>query len=269
MFLSTLDQLQRPIQLLQPPKRIISTVPSQTELLAYLGLEEQVVGITKFCVHPKQWHQQKTKIGGTKRFHLDRIEALQPDLIIGNKEENTKELMEELMEQYPVWMSDIYNLEDACAMIEAIGQLTDRAQRAAALSNQIQKSFAELAAFTTSNRLLSAAYFIWQRPMMVAASGTFIDEMLKTAGFRNIFHNKARYPEVTIEDIQTAQPEVILLSSEPFPYKEEHIAFFQQICPQSVIRLVDGELFSWYGSRLLNAVSYFIKLHKEICGLSK
>src|ERR1700741_3198050 len=107
-----IDQTGRKISIPQIPQRIISLVPSQTELLFDLGLDKEVVGITKFCVHPPEWFQTKTRVGGTKQLKIDLIKQLQPDLIIANKEENVKEQIEELEKHFPVWISDVNNLED-------------------------------------------------------------------------------------------------------------------------------------------------------------
>ena len=115
-----IDHLGKQISISFPPKRIISLVPSQTELLADLGLEDRIVGITKFCIHPEPWQKTKTIVGGTKKFRFDVIDSLKPDLIIGNKEENYQGGIEQLKSQYPVWMSDIVTLKDAFAMIREI-----------------------------------------------------------------------------------------------------------------------------------------------------
>ncbi len=254
------DQMHRQVEVSFPPQRIISTVPSQTELLHYLGLGDQVVGLTKFCEHPEPWRREKTLIGGTKQFHFDRIEALQPDLIIGNKEENEKTQIETLTAQYPVWMSDIASLADALDMIVAVGQLVDREEKARQLAAEIQKAFAKLAQNMAQRPRARAAYLIWRKPYMVAAEGTFINHLLDRAGFDNVFAGQSRYPEVSPEALQAAQADYILLSSEPFPFGEKHVAELQALCPTSVIQLVDGALFSWYGNRLLLAAPYFINL---------
>ncbi|RMG88588.1 MAG: cobalamin-binding protein [Bacteroidetes bacterium] len=255
------DQMGRRVHLPAPPVRIISLVPSQTELLFALGLDEEVVGVTKFCIHPAEKVKTKTRVGGTKKFHFDRIEALRPDLIIGNKEENERAQIEALAEKYPVWMSDIYTLEDALDMIEKVGDLTGKSDRACALAADIKDRFDRLRPAAPPP---TAAYFIWHKPDMVAGRDTFIHEMLLRAGFDNVFKDKARYPEVTPETLKARNPDVILLSSEPFPFSEKYIPYFCQLCPQSVIKIVDGELFSWYGSRLLHAPAYFDRLRKEI-----
>jgi len=257
------DQLNREVILPRvPPQRIVSLVPSQTELLAYLGLAGRVVGITKFCVHPTAWRREKTLVGGTKQLHLDRIRALQPDLLIANQEENDRAQVLALAADFPVWVSRVVDLPSALAMIESVGDLTATTARAQALVQSIRESFAELAAFP----VLSAAYLIWRDPYMVSGGDTFIQAMLTAAGFANVFAEQDRYPTVSAAELAAANPAVILLSSEPYPFREKHLRELQEICPQAVIRLVNGELFSWYGSRLLQSAAYFRKLRQEIPG---
>ena len=236
-----------------PPKRIISLVPSQTELLYDLGLEDEVVGITKFCVRPRAWFRSKMRVGGTKTYHFDRIEALQPDLIIANKEENDQAQVEALAEKYPVWISDVKDLDGALAMIRCVGEIVDKAAAANALAVAIRAQFDAF----KPQQMRSAAYFVWREPYMVAGGDTFINAMMRRAGFQNIYANQLRYPMIDLGAFAANAPEVILLPSEPFPFKEKHIRGFQEICPDATILLVDGELFSWYGSRLLEAVGYF------------
>jgi ABC-type Fe3+-hydroxamate transport system substrate-binding protein len=260
------DQLNRQISLPFPPKRIISLVPSQTELLHYLGLEMEVVGITKFCVHPQKWFRSKQRIGGTKTYHLDRIDALQPDLIIANKEENDQAQVEALAEKYPVWISDIKNLDDALDMINRVGGIVGKASEADTLVRNIQEQFVSLAARTN---LQSAVYFVWREPYMVAGGDTFINEMMRFAGFQNMLANQTRYPEISLNDLAKMKPETILLPSEPFPFKEKHIADFQAVCPSAAVQLVDGELYSWYGNRLLDAAEAFGGAKKNISGCAR
>lgn len=235
------------------PKRIVSLVPSQTELLYDLGLEAETVGITKFCVHPEAWFRSKARVGGTKSVHKDRIEALQPDLIIANKEENVKEQIEALKDIAPVWVSDIHTLGDALAMIEAIGDLTGRQEKAKDITARIEKDFSNLAATVPQ----SALYLIWRKPWMSVGRDTFIHDMLQRIGLENVCAARERYPELNAADITAKNPGLILLSSEPYPFKEKHMGELQQLVPDANIQLVDGEMFSWYGSRLLQAGAYF------------
>jgi len=262
MRLEVTDQMQREVLLEFSPRRIISLVPSQTELLYDLGLDETIVGITKFCIHPGEWFHRKARVGGTKQLKLDVIDQLQPDLIIGNKEENDREQIEALTTKYPVWMSDISTLDDAMDMIKAIGELTNKSENAKSLIKRINGAFADWHK-ERPTPTLRAAYFIWRKPYMVAATGTFIDEMLTIAGFNNVFAEHKRYPEIALEELAKVAPQIILLSSEPYPFKEKNFDEFKRVCPNAVIKIVDGELFSWYGSRLLNMPDYFQSLLNE------
>lgn len=250
------DQMNRQVLIPFPPKRIISLVPSQTELLFDLGLDDEVVGITKFCIHPADQFISKTKIGGTKKLNLELIRSLRPDLIIGNKEENSREQIEELMAEFPVWMSDIKDLDDSLEMIAGIGDITGRVEEAQKMAKQIEHDFSNLCMGDGAR----IAYFIWKDPYMVAGKGTFISDMLERSGFINIIQFD-RYPQLTEEEIKELAPERIFLSSEPYPFKEKHLAEFQAICPTANVKIVDGEMFSWYGSRLLLAPPYL----KTLC----
>ncbi len=259
------------------PKKIISLVPSQTELLHYFNLEKETIGITKFCVHPKNWFKTKTRVGGTKTTNIKKIKELHPDLIIANKEENVQEQIEELALHYPVWVTDVNNLDDALKMITDIGELTNKEKEAGLLVKEINIGFENLShkpkTLNPSQSLADkpkTAYLIWQKPFMTIGGDTFINDMLLKAGFNNIFANKKRYPEVTIEDLQIrrmpsiANCQLLLLSSEPYPFKQKHIDELQVHLPGTKIVLADGEFFSWYGSRLLKAPAYFKQLINEI-----
>lgn len=248
------DQLGRKIFLEKFPKRIISLVPSQTELLYDLGLSEKVVGITKFCIHPEIWFNEKKRVGGTKKINFDVIENLRPDLIIANKEENTKEEVQQLMNHYPVWVSDIGNLEDALTMIDSIGKLTNSTKKSITISKKIEASFNDLPQLLSS----SAAYIIWNNPIMTVNNTRFIHDMLQRIGLVNVFADaENEYPKITKNQLKFANPSLILLSSEPFPFKQKHIDFYKEICPEAEVVLVNGEFFSWYGSRLQKSAAYF------------
>lgn len=247
------DQLGRTVVVPFPPQRIISLVPSQTELLADLGLRGRVVGVTKFCVHPPEMRRRATVVGGTKQVNFAEVAALKPDLIIGNKEENDRATSEQLSEHYPLWLSDISDLPAALEMIRQVGLLTDTAAVASSLAHEIGASFGEL---NPSSIPQSAAYLIWRKPYMAAGRGTFIDDMLARAGFLNAFAHLSRYPEISPAQLAAAAPRHLFLSSEPYPFGEKHFAEFQPLCPAAQIRVVDGELFSWYGSRLRYSAAY-------------
>lgn len=237
--------------------KIISLVPSQSELLWYLGLREELAGITKFCIHPQEMFRTVTRIGGTKTVNIEKIKEINPDLVIANKEENEKEQIEALQAGFRVLVTDIYTLDDALDMIREVGALVGRAEKANELAENIGKNFDAL---TIPAKRKKAIYLIWKNPYMAAGKNTFIDDMLYHAGFENIMTTE-RYPELSMEDIQQLNPEVVLLSSEPFPFKDIHLNEFKTHGLNA--RIVDGEMFSWYGSRLLHAPAYFNGLGKE------
>jgi ABC-type Fe3+-hydroxamate transport system substrate-binding protein len=252
------DHLNREIFLKEYPSKIVSIVPSQTELLYDLGLEDKVVGITKFCIHPHHWKKSKKIIGGTKKIDIEKIKALNPDLIIGNKEENTKEDIEALEKLAPVWLSDIYNLEDSIKMIKDIGQITNSFEIAKGICEKIETNFSNFKPIEDETRV---AYLIWNKPYMLAGKNTFINDILEKIGFQN-FTNESRYP--IWEPNATKIPELILLSSEPYPFNEVHVEEIQKQFPNSKILLVNGEYFSWYGSRLIISCDYFSTLINKI-----
>ncbi|MDX9751189.1 MAG: helical backbone metal receptor [Flavobacteriales bacterium] len=249
------DQMHRPVAAPALPQRIISLVPSQTELLFDLGVEDRVVGITKFCIHPAEWFRSKPRVGGTKKVDIDKVRALEPDLIIGNKEENARADIEALEQEFPVWMSDINDLDGALDMIRRVGELTGTAPKAEAIATVIAAGFAAL---LPDPHGYSVAYLIWRDPWMAAGPGTFIHDMLRRCGHVNAFaHHSERYPEVSPAELAAADPDLVFLSSEPYPFSEKHIAEVAMVLPGAPVRLVDGEPFSWYGSRLLRSPAYF------------
>lgn len=263
------DQIGRDLVVPVFPQRIVSLVPSQTELLYDLGLSDEVVGQTLFCIHPTHMHQAKPIIGGTKNVKIDRVDALQPDLIIANKEENDKAQIEALMEKYPVWVSDIKNLDDALDMIEKVGELVNKTNAANTIVSKVKNAFHQLG--DVNNNLVKGKkvlYLIWRKPWMCAGNDTFINEMISSMGLINVSTEKlGRYPELSNQEITALNPDFIFLSSEPYPFKEKHVDELQQICLQSKIVLVDGELFSWYGSRLQYSVGYFNKLIEQLSSI--
>jgi ABC-type Fe3+-hydroxamate transport system substrate-binding protein len=256
------DQLKRAVNIDFPPKRIISLVPSQTELLYDLGLKDEVVGITKFCIHPNEWFRNKKRIGGTKNVNIDNVKELNPDLIIANKEENSKDDVEALEQIAPVWISDISNLDEALEMIKVIGTIVNKEFEAKEIIEAIKIEFAKLEVFSNTKSITNktCCYLIWQNPYMTIGANTFINDMLKCCGLQNIFSNLLRYPQVTIEEIIAANPSIVMLSSEPYPFKQKHIDELQKHLPNATIILVDGEMFSWYGSRMKKAPQYFMEL---------
>lgn len=258
------DQTGATLTLTRQPERIVSLVPSQTELLYDLGLADRVVGITKFCVHPESWFRSKPRVGGTKSLHIDLVRQLSPDLILANQEENDKQQVGALRNFCPVWTSRVTHMTDALHMIRQVGSLTDTGDAARKLAGDIQHAFSQL---TVTSPAVPAAYLIWRNPYMTVGGDTFIHDMMSRAGFRNVFEDRNRYPEITIDMIRNSGARWLLLSSEPYPFNPEHAAELKIALPGLHCIPVDGELFSWYGSRMQYAPAYFRALRKHQTGL--
>lgn len=259
------DQMGNSHSFESTPKRIVSLVPSQTELLYDLGLEESIVGITKFCVHPYHFKSTKKNVGGTKKVHFEKIRLLQPDIIICNKEENTLEIVNQLKQICPVWVTDILNFDDAIEMISQFGKLFNKRTEAQKWTDKILYAKNDFEQLVRDKPIKKAAYFIWKNPYMAAGSTTFIDEMLRINHFENIYAQKGRYPEIELKKIRLeGDPDVVFLSSEPYPFKEEDAFEIGRFTHHAKTVYVDGELFSWYGTRMLKAFEYFKKLQERL-----
>lgn len=259
MFASR-DQIGNLLEFKTYPQKVICLVPSITEYLYDLELGDKVIGITKFCVHPKEWREEKEIIGGTKQQHLDKINKLQPDLIIASKEENVKQYVEKLSKICPVYVSDVSDFDSAFEMMKDIGGLVGRPEKTEEITQNINQQFdlVKKSAFD-----INIAYCIWKSPWMWAGADTFISSMLGYGGFRNIIQ-KNRYPEIEVSEIVKDEPDFIFLSSEPFPFQSQHIQELKEEFPHTNFIIVDGEIFSWYGSRMLKAPEYFNSLLNQL-----
>ena len=258
------DHLGRKLEVPDFPKRIISLCPSLTETLIVLGIDERLVGRTNFCIHPADKLWSVPKIGGTKQVRYDAISELKPDLIIAEKEENTPEIVAMLSEKYPVFVTEVKGFDSAIRMIGDLGTLCDASQFADQLIAEIMLSFEKI---MPANKRVKTAYFIWKDPYMVVGSGTYIHDMLERCGFDNVFASRmdSRYPVIKKEELKAAEPELVLLSSEPYPFREKHLHEFRKLLPAGThVKIVDGEPFTWYGARMLEAPDYFNKLVQSL-----
>ncbi len=238
--------------------KVISLVPSITEAIFDLGLtEKEVIGRTKFCIHPEEKVRNVEIIGGTKNLNLEKIKALKPDLILANKEENVKDQVEVLMKDFKVIVYNTETIEDNYYLVKNLGLLFNKEERAQLFNLKIY----EVLNLAKIGKKIKAAYLIWKNPYMTIGSDTFIHNVLSEIGFENIFNNQTRYPEIQVEDL--AEADVIMLSSEPFPFKEKHITELKEFYPDKKIIIVDGEAFSWYGTRVAKCEDYFKKLIAE------
>ncbi|WHF53094.1 helical backbone metal receptor [Chryseobacterium gotjawalense] len=231
--------------------KIISLVPSITETLFDFGLTaDEVIGRTKFCIHPLDLVRNVEIIGGTKNLNIEKIKSLKPDLIIANKEENEKLQVEELMKDFKVWVTDIETLEDNQDFISELGKLLNKEISAQDFNQKINSVFNDIKVSSPKK----IAYLIWKNPYMSVGSDTFINEVLQKSGFENLFKNRKRYPEISMEELKEA--DLIFLSSEPFPFQQKHIDELQKQMPTKEIILVDGEAFSWFGTHLMKVDNY-------------
>jgi ABC-type Fe3+-hydroxamate transport system substrate-binding protein len=247
------------------PQRIVSLVPSQTELLFDLGLEQNLVGITKFCVHPYHLTSTKKVVGGTKKVHFEKIKLLYPDIIICNKEENTKEMVAELSKICPVWVTNIIKIEDNFQMINDFGQLFNKRTEARKWHDKMQFALDNFKHFIKDKPKQKVAYFIWKNPYMVAGNDNYINEMLLLNNFENIYGSQGRYPTIELKRMRMdSNPDLVFLSSEPYPFKEEDAFEIGKFTHHAKTIFVDGEMFSWYGSRMFKAIEYFKILHSKI-----
>ena len=238
--------------------KVVSLVPSITEALFDLGLtENEVVGRTKFCIHPEEKVKNVAIIGGTKNINIDKIKALQPDLILANKEENIKEQVESLMNDFKVIVTNVENIEDNYYLLKSLGTIFNKEEKAQLFNLKIYEVLSQ----AKINSTIKVAYLIWKNPYMTVGSDTFIHKILGEIGFENIFKDQTRYPEITTEDL--AKADIIMLSSEPFPFKEKHIEELKEFYPDKKIMIVDGEAFSWYGTHIAKCGDYFKEMIAE------
>ncbi|WP_426277004.1 ABC transporter substrate-binding protein [Chryseobacterium sp. S-02] len=239
--------------------KVVSLVPSITEALFDLGLtENEVVGRTKFCIHPAEKVKNIAIIGGTKNININKIKILQPDLILANKEENIKEQVETLMADFKVIVTNVETIEDNYYLLKNLGKRFNKEEKAQLFNLKIY----EILNQAKINSNIKVAYLIWKNPYMTIGSDTFIHKVLTEIGFENIFKDKTRYPEIQAEDL--ADAEIIMLSSEPFPFKEKHIEELKEFYPNKKIMIVDGEAFSWYGTHIAKCENYFKSLISEV-----
>jgi len=244
--------------------KVISLVPSITEALFDLGLSEnEVIGRTKFCIHPEDRVKNVQVIGGTKNINIDKIKALKPDLILANKEENIKEQVEALMDDFKVLVTNVETIEDNYYLLKTLGNTFNKEEKAQHFNLKIYDVLQQ----AKLNSTVKAAYLIWKNPYMTVGSDTFIHKILAEIGFENIFKDKTRYPEIQMKDL--ADAEVIMLSSEPFPFKEKHIEEMKAFYPDKKIMIVDGEAFSWYGIHIAKCGHYFTEFLAEIHAMQR
>jgi ABC-type Fe3+-hydroxamate transport system substrate-binding protein len=254
------DSLGRWVTVPVEPKRIVSLCPSQTETLFALGLEGRLVGRTRYCIHPAEKVATLSVVGGTKKVDPSLIQSLRPDLIIAEKEENTREDVECLAEIAPVYVTKNESWEEALDTIHRLGIVTGTLDRAGRLIEEIEATWATV---PWALRLMRVLYLVWRKPYMAAGSLTFIDAVMRRLGWENVAATlSGRYP--IIEDPSQLRPEIVLLCSEPYPYKAQHVPEVQALWPEARVEVVRGDYFAWYGARLIEAARYMRELQRGL-----
>jgi ABC-type Fe3+-hydroxamate transport system substrate-binding protein len=245
----------------RPPRRIVSLIPSTTELLCDLGLADAIVGITAYCVEPRAIVRTKKKIGGEKNPDLDAIRALAPDLVIANLEENVRADVESLRASgVPVWVTYPRTVDDTVRLIRDVGAVTGTESRASALADEIEEEAGRVRSETATRRPASVFYPIWRDPYMTINRDTYVHDVLSTVGATNVFAERAeRYPTITLDEMAARKPEVIILPDEPFRFRRVHVKDFEPYVDVPAVRdgrihLMDGKIFCWHGPRLLEAL---------------
>ncbi|HAD21023.1 MAG TPA: cobalamin-binding protein [Opitutae bacterium] len=235
--------------------RIVSLVPSWTEYLVDLGLKHQIVGRTKFCIRPHEKVRAIEVIGGTKNIHIEKIERLKPDLIIANIEENDKQQVEACQRFAEILLTDVRSVESALRECERIAEAVGRAEKGKYWIQKIRQAWGR-----ALPKHAKGFYVVWKHPLMVAGGDTYIHDVMRWWGITNSgdqWHS-GRYPQPSPEEWELGETHWVLLPSEPFPFQKKHLADFEKKNRKPL--LVDGEAFSWYGSRMLESATYLAEL---------
>ncbi|HEX7122111.1 MAG TPA: cobalamin-binding protein [Gemmatimonadaceae bacterium] len=240
--------------------RLVSLCPSLTELLFDLGVGGQVVGRTRFCIHPADGVRDVERVGGTKNPKIARIIELEPDLVLMNEEENRIEDAQALQAAgLRVHASMPRTADDTAAMVRSIAAAVGRDAEGERIARDIEARADRVRRAHEGKPPVRYAYLIWREPWMVVNDDTFIAALLALPGGRNVFGDRAeRYPTIMPDELVAADPELVFLSSEPFPFKEKHVEELTSLTglPRERFRLVDGELLSWHGSRTPRGIDY-------------
>jgi ABC-type Fe3+-hydroxamate transport system substrate-binding protein len=245
-----------------PPHRIVSLIPSITEILFALGRGDAVVGCTVYCTQPPEGVATKTRVGGEKNPRLELIRALGADLVIANVEENVREHVETLRAWgIPVYVTYPRTVAEGIRLVRELGHVTGAGERGGKLAAALEGQLAQVRSRLAGAPRARVFCPIWRKPYMTVNRDTYVHDMLAVCGGDNVFGDHARrYPEVTLTEVAAARPEVILLPDEPYRFRRAHAADFATLTDMPAVRagrihLVDGKLLSWYGPRIEQALA--------------
>lgn len=257
--MSWTDALGHTIDLQRPPRRIVSLVPSITEALFAFGLGKRIVGVTKFCVEPKDEVTDVPKVGGTKNLDATAVKKLKPELVVANAEENEKADIESLVaEGLPVFVTYPRTVAHATAMMRTLAEMTDTVDVASPIVAGIEAEAALARAANKENRRRRVFCPIWRNPWMTIGPDTYMHDFLSNCGLDNVYgDSNERYPEIALEDAAERQPEIVILPDEPYRFSRRHVPEVTEGIPavgESRIYLVDGKDICWHGPRIAGAL---------------
>ncbi len=257
------DALQRPIHMTEPPKRVVSLVPSITEALFTFGADDSIVGVTQFCVEPADRVAGKEKVGGTKTLDVARVKQLEPDLIIANAEENRQEDVRQLIAAgLNVFVTFPRTVTHAIDMMRQLAMMTGTMDVAGAILQDAEEALTEVRTASERRKPLRAFCPIWRNPWMTVGPNTYMHDLLASCGAANIFnHRHERYPRVELHEVARRDPEVIFLPDEPYHFVEKHIEEFRKYENVSAVQngrifLLEGKHLGWYGPRIAGSLRY-------------
>ena len=246
------------------PERIVSLVPSLTEALFAFGAGERVVGRTRYCLWPPRAVGKVPTVGGTKKVDVPRLLELEPDLVVAVREENSRENVEMIQGSgVPVFVGAPESVEGALWLLRELARVVE-APRTEAVLNPIERVYGRLR--EGGGRVQSRRVFvpIWKNPYMSVGSDTYAHDVLETCGGENVCGGSTRYPVLTLEEVEAAQPEIVLLPDEPYPFSAEDLEDFYALdipaAHSDRIHLVDGKLLTWYGPRMASSLSQLAAL---------
>jgi ABC-type Fe3+-hydroxamate transport system substrate-binding protein len=260
--LTLADAWGRLLTVRQRPERIVSLVPSLTEALFAFGLEQEIVGVTRFCVEPRQGVAGKTKVGGTKALDVARIKALKPDLVVASAEENNPEDVAQLIDHgCPVFVTLVTSVESAIDLLRQLAAITDATAAARPIIQGAKESLAFVRGAHAGRERVRVFCPIWRNPYMTCGRATYMDDVITVCGGRNVFgERQERYPRVELAEMAALDPQVILLPSEPYRFTKRHRADFKAFADVTAVKnghifLIDGRMLIWYGPRIAQSLS--------------
>jgi len=243
-----------------PDGRIVSLVPSLTELLFDLGLTDRLVGRTQFCVHPNPAVNKVTSVGGTKKIDMEILRGLEPTHVLVNVDENPKEMADDLSAAgYDVVVTHPLTVADNRALYRLIGGIFGAAEEAERLETKFDAALDAVTSAAAGWPERRVLYLIWRKPWMTIAPDTYIADMLALANLRSLNTGSPdRYPEICLDAAILERVDDVLFSTEPFPFTEKHLDAFRREFPDHAAkaRLIDAEMVSWYGSRAVPGLHY-------------